>query len=53
MDFEIDNKNVEKFAPGKEDGKFLNKNFDLDKDQIKKSKHTKRVVSKEEYNKIL
>lgn len=32
MDFEIDNKNVEKFAPGKEDGKFLNKNFDLDKD---------------------
>ena len=53
VDLEIDNKNVEKFAPGQEDSQFLKKNFDLDNDKLKKSKHTKRVVSKEEFHKIL
>lgn len=53
MDFEIDTKNVEKFAPDKGDSQFLNKNFDLDKDVIKKSKNRKKIVSKEEFTKLL
>lgn len=53
IDLEVDPKNVDKFLMDSKNNDFLNKNFDVNNQNGKKTTTKKKVIEKEEYTKLL
>lgn len=53
MNLEIDTKNINKFLMNKDNDDFLKKNFDLDKNVVKKSKRHLTTKQREEFLQVL